>query len=54
METCPVYSFCNFKGMYSIYMYIYKLQKFLVLFSCLNFMALEVNTLNIKYFWIPR
>ena len=35
-------------------MYIYKSQKFLVLFASLTVIALEVNTSNIKYFWMPR
>ena len=35
-------------------MYTYRSQKFLVLFACLTVMALEVNTSNVKYFWIAR
>ena len=35
-------------------MYIYKSQKFLVLFASLTVIALEVNTPNSKYFWLTR
>ena len=35
-------------------MYIYRSQKFLVLFASLTVMALEVNTSNVKHFWIAR